>query len=183
MTDIKTVVEEIARTVSEVPYEEEEGLAERILKAKHVYVAGCGRSGLMVRAFAMRLMHMGISTYVVGEIVTPGFQAGDLLIIVSGSGTTGSLVTMAKKAKTIGGQIALVTIYPDSVIAQMADSVLRINAPTSKGKKIEGVTSVQPMGSLFEESVLLVLDYVILILMDKKNLTGEEMFKRHANLE
>ena len=46
-----------------------------------------------------------------------------------------------------------------------------------------GFRSVQPMGSLFEQSLLICLDYVILILMDKTQITAEEMFARHANLE
>ena len=59
----------------------------------------------------MRLMHMGKQVYVVGEIVTPSIQQGDLLLIVSGSGETESLVAMAKKAKRLGATIATVTIF------------------------------------------------------------------------
>ena len=133
-------------------------MADEILKAKHIFVAGAGRSGMMARCFAMRLMHMGMKAYMVGEVVTPSMQEGDLLIITSGSGTTGSLV-------------------------KMADVVVQINAPTSKSEIDTGVTSIQPMGSLFEQSLLICLDFIIRILMDKTGITGEEMFKRHANLE
>ena len=110
-------------------------------------------------------------------------QEGDLLIITSGSGTTGSLVKMAEKAKVLNGRVGLITIYPESTIGKMADVVVQINAPTSKSKIDTGVTSIQPMGSLFEQSLLICLDFIIRILMDKTGITGEEMFKRHANLE
>lgn len=158
-------------------------MADEILKAKHIFVAGAGRSGMMARCFAMRLMHMGMKAYMVGEVVTPSMQEGDLLIITSGSGTTGSLVKMAEKAKVLNGRVGLITIYPESTIGKMADVVVQINAPTSKSKIDTGVTSIQPMGSLFEQSLLICLDFIIRILMDKTGITGEEMFKRHANLE
>jgi 6-phospho-3-hexuloisomerase len=180
---IRAIVKELDKTLENISFEKQSEMAEMILKANRVFVAGAGRSGMMARCFAMRLMHMGIQVYMVGEVVTPSLAAGDLLIITSGSGTTGSLVKMAEKTKNLEGGLALVTIYPESTIAKMADLVITINAPTSKGAKIEGVASIQPMGSLFEQSLLICLDYIVLILMDKKQITGEEMFARHANLE
>ena len=183
MSDIKVIIDELSRTLSGIDRKQQEQMADEILKAKHIFVAGAGRSGMMARCFAMRLMHMGMKEYMVGEVVTPSMQEGDLLIITSGSGTTGSLVKMAEKAKELNGRIGLITIYPESTIGKMADVVVQINAPTSKSEIDTGVTSIQPMGSLFEQSLLICLDFIIRILMDKTGITGEEMFKRHANLE
>ena len=183
MSDIKVIIDELSRTLSGIERKQQEQMADEILKAKHIFVAGAGRSGMMARCFAMRLMHMGMKAYMVGEVVTPSMQEGDLLIITSGSGTTGSLVKMAEKAKVLNGRVGLITIYPESTIGKMADVVVQINAPTSKSKIDTGVTSIQPMGSLFEQSLLICLDFIIRILMDKTGITGEEMFKRHANLE
>lgn len=137
----------------------------------------------MARCFAMRLMHMGFQVSMVGDVTTPSIKKGDLLIIASGSGTTASLVAMANKAKSIGADIATITIYEDAPIAQIASIVIPIPAPTAKSDVDMGFRSVQPMGSLFEQSLLICLDYVILILMDLKQITAEEMFARHANLE
>ena len=183
MSDIKVIIDELSRTLSGIDRKQQEQMADEILKAKHIFVAGAGRSGMMARCFAMRLMHMGMKAYMVGEVVTPSMQEVDLLIITSGSGTTGSLVKMAEKAKVLNGRVGLITIYPESTIGKMADVVVQINAPTSKSKIDTGVTSIQPMGSLFEQSLLICLDFIIRILMDKTGITGEEMFKRHANLE
>ena len=180
---VKTVLEEITRTVANIPLQEQEELAEQILKANAVFVAGMGRSGLMAGCFAMRLMHMGFQVYRVGEVTTPAIKEGDLLIIASGSGTTESLVKMAEKAKKIGAEIATVTIYPEAAIGRLSSSVVCIHAPTSKSEIDTGTYSVQPMGSLFEQSLLICFDYIIKILMEKKNITGEEMFLHHANLE
>ena len=183
MSDIRVIIEELSRTLSGIDWNQQEQMADEILKAKHIFVAGAGRSGMMARCFAMRLMHMGMKAYMVGEVVTPSMQEGDLLIVASGSGTTGSLVKMAEKAKALKGRVGLVTIYPESTIGKMADAMVHINAPTSKSEIDTGVTSIQPMGSLFEQSLLICLDFIIRILMDKTGITSEEMFKRHANLE
>lgn len=144
MSDIKVIIDELSRTLSGIDRKQQEQMADEILKAKHIFVAGAGRSGMMARCFAMRLMHMGMKAYMVGEVVTPSMQEGDLLIITSGSGTTGSLVKMAEKAKVLNGRVGLITIYPESTIGKMADVVVQINAPTSKSKIDTGVTSIQP---------------------------------------
>ena len=131
----------------------------------------------------MRLMHMGLSAYVAGETVTPGIKAGDLLIIGSGSGATASLVAMAERAKKIGATLALVTIFPDSPIGKLADALVRIPASTPKAGGEAPSQSVQPMGSLFEQSLLIFLDIIVMRLMEKKKMDSTAMFERHANLE
>jgi 6-phospho-3-hexuloisomerase len=182
-TPTRAVLAELDRTLGAISPQDAENLVDRILGAKNVFLAGAGRSGLAVRAFAMRLMHMGFGAYVVGEIVTPGMKADDLLLIGSGSGATASLVAMAEKAKKIGAGVALVTIFPDSRIGQLADAVVKIPAPTPKGEGAAQFTSVQPMGSLFEQSLLIFFDIIVMRLMEKKGLDSTTMFERHANLE
>lgn len=177
------VLGELERTLTMISPEETDQLVDRIVAAKKILVAGAGRSGLAVKAFAMRLMHMGFDAYVVGETVTPNFEATDLLLIGSGSGETGSLVQMATKAREIGGSIALITIFPRSTIGQLADITVRIPAPTPKVSTDTGWTSIQPMGSLFEQSLFIFLDLTILRLMDRAAKDSGTMFKRHANLE
>ncbi|MDL2252451.1 6-phospho-3-hexuloisomerase [Ruminococcaceae bacterium OttesenSCG-928-I18] len=179
----ETILKELQAILSKVEEHEAEGLAEAMLDAKRIFLAGAGRSGFAVRAFAMRLMHMGFSVYVVGETVTPAIRQGDLLFVGSGSGSTGSLVMMAEKAKDIGAKIALVTIQPDSPIGRLADEVVRIPAPSPKVKEDTGFSSIQPMGSLFEQAQLLFYDAVILELMQKSGKTSDVMFGLHANLE
>lgn len=82
----------------------------------------------------------------VGETITPNFAQGDLLLIGSGSGKTGSLISIAEKAKKIGGNIALITILPESSIRQLANITIKIPAPTPKATGAESWTSIQPMG-------------------------------------
>ncbi|WP_068497698.1 6-phospho-3-hexuloisomerase [Paenibacillus kribbensis] len=161
---------------------ESEQLIHSITAANKVFVAGAGRSGFMIRSLAMRLMHMGIQAYVVGETVTPGLGEGDLLIIGSGSGETKSLTSMAEKAKKLGASLALLTTSPESTIGKLADIVVKLpGAPKDPANK--DYQTIQPMGSLFEQTLLLYGDALVLKMMEQRKLTSESMFGQHANLE
>lgn len=130
-------------------------------------------------------MQLGFVTYFVGETITPAIQAGDVLVICSGSGRTSSLVSDAQKAVELGVKLATLTIFPEAPIGQLAKMVLKI--PGATLKKSEGqqdvVQSVQPMGTLFEQLSWLVFDAVILELIQLNGESEEKMFTRHANLE
>ncbi|MFE4430756.1 6-phospho-3-hexuloisomerase [Peribacillus butanolivorans] len=179
---VAEILKELNHSADLIADEEAEKLVNGILESKKVFVAGAGRSGFMAKSFAMRMMHMGIDSYVIGETVTPNFEKEDILIIGSGSGETKSLVSMAEKAKSIGGKIATVTIFPDSTIGQLADITIKL--PGSPKDKSEGdYKTIQPMGSLFEQTLLLFYDAVILRFMEKKGLDTNKMYGRHANLE
>jgi 6-phospho-3-hexuloisomerase len=174
---------EIGRALASTPPEDAERLVDLVLGARRIFVAGAGRSGLVTKAFAMRLAHLGLAVFVAGDATTPSAAAGDLLIVGSGSGETAGLVAIADKAKAIGMHIALVTVAPDSRIARLADAVVRIPAPTPKAKDGGASSSIQPMGTLFEQTMLVLLDGVVLRLMERTESDAAAMFARHANLE
>jgi 6-phospho-3-hexuloisomerase len=185
MTTVKyasEIVKELNRTIDLIAEDEAEKLVERILESKKVFVAGAGRSGFMAKSFVMRLMHMGIDAFVVGETVTPSLEEDDILVIASGSGETKSLVSMAEKAKTINASVAVVTISPESTIGKLSDVAIKIPAKPKAGADSDYKT-IQPMGSLFEQTLLLFFDAVILRIMNKKGLESGVMYGRHANLE
>ncbi|TXC91329.1 6-phospho-3-hexuloisomerase [Metabacillus litoralis] len=176
------ILKELENSSQLISDEEAERLVEEILESKKVFVAGAGRSGFMAKSFAMRMMHMGFDAYVIGETVTPTFEKDDILIIGSGSGETKSLVMIAEKAKTISGKIAAITIFPDSTIGQLADFTIKLpGAP--KDKTENDYKTIQPMGSLFEQTLLLLYDAIILRLMEKRGLDSTKMYGKHANLE
>ncbi|GGG75874.1 6-phospho-3-hexuloisomerase [Paenibacillus radicis (ex Gao et al. 2016)] len=186
------IVKELNQTLALIAEEEASILADHILRASKVFVAGAGRSGLMIRAFAMRMMQMGIEVYVVGETVTPNLGKEDLFIIGSGSGETRSLVPMAEKAKSLGGTVAIITISPESTIGKMTDIIVRLPGSTKEQsgngyKTIQpsgnGYKSIQPMGALFEQTLLVFCDAVVLKLMESRQLDSATMYGRHANLE
>ncbi|SMQ86722.1 3-hexulose-6-phosphate isomerase [Bacillus sp. OV166] len=185
MTTVKyasEIVNELNRTINLIADDEAENLVDRILESKKVFVAGAGRSGFMAKSFVMRLMHMGFNAYVVGETVTPSVQEDDILIIASGSGETKSLVSMAERAKSLDAAVAVVTISPESTIGKLSNLAIKIPAKPKAGADSDYKT-IQPMGSLFEQTLLLFFDAVILRIMNKKGLESGVMYGRHANLE
>ena len=177
------VAEEIRQCLGQVSGEAVEKAVQMIADAPRIFCAGAGRSGLAVRAFAMRLMHMGMTVHVLGEVTTPGICAGDLLVVGSGSGRTASLVAATGKARELGARVLLFTIDPSSPIAQAADGVVQIPAPSPKASGSGQGQSVQPMGSLFEQTLFVLLDVVVMLVMERESLRSEDMFKQHANLE
>ncbi|PPA70143.1 6-phospho-3-hexuloisomerase [Jeotgalibacillus proteolyticus] len=177
-----TISEELQNSVGLISDEEAERLVDGILNAKKVFVAGGGRSGFMAKAFVMRMMHLGIDAYVIGETVTPTFTKDDLLIIGSGSGETKSLVSIAEKATMVGGTIVAATIYPQSTIGSLA--TFTVTLPGSpKDQSESDYKTIQPMGSLFEQTLLVFYDALILRFMEKQGLDSGKMYGNHANLE
>lgn len=146
--------------------------------AKRVFISGAGRSKLVGNFFAMRLMHAGYDVSVVGEIVTPSIQAGDLLIVISGSGETEQLIAFTKKAQSIGAKIILISSRAESTIGDLADGVFQIGKQELY-EKVKGM----PMGTVFELSTLCFLEALVSHFIWEKGIPEEKMRERHANLE
>ncbi len=159
-------------------------------KAK-VLVMGAGRSGLIGRAFAMRLMHLGFNVYVLGESITPSIGEGDVVIAVSGSGRTRLIVTAAEAAKKVKATVVAITSYPDSPLAQYADVIVEVPGRTKLvpdidyfARQILGIHEpLAPLGTLFEDTALVFLDGVVVELMHRLGKDESELRKRHANIE
>ena len=173
---LEEILEELTENAKHISSSSLEKFANEIIKARHIFVAGAGRSGFVARGFANRLMHLGLEVFFVGEPTTPAIEKKDLLIISSGSGETDSLIVMANKAKKAGASVVTVTIHPEASIGKVCESCIVIPGATTS-------ESAQPMGNAFEQMSWIVYDAVIMILMKKLGKTEEEMFKNHANLE
>lgn len=159
-------------------------LVDAIIQARHIFVAGAGRSGVAIKGFANRLMHLGCSVSIVGDITNPHTGEGDLLIIGSGSGETGSLISLSEKAKKSQVKIALITMDSESTIGKLSDVCVVLPGVSPKvNNQMAGIKSIQPMGSAFEQISFLTYDGIILELMNRIKETSDMMFERHANLE
>jgi 6-phospho-3-hexuloisomerase len=180
---VSTVLGELEASLRATDASEANALRQAIVEAPRIFVAGRGRSGLQMRAFAMRLMHLGLTVYVVDDVTTPAIEATDLLLLGSGSGRTTSLVGFADRAKSLGTRIVLITSVEVSPIAERADLIVHIKAPSPKANEAGAKPSAQPMANLFEQALGLLLDIITMQLMDTLKLTSEQMFRRHANLE
>jgi 6-phospho-3-hexuloisomerase len=175
-------MDELARVVHAVSSPEIDRLSAAVLESRRVFLFALGRTLSMGRAFVMRLVHLGLEAFVVGDTSTPGISARDLLILCSASGATASTRLIAEKAKGHGATVALATANRDSPIGAVADLVIGIQAPSKTGGG--GMQdSIQPMATLFEQSLLLTFDLVVLDLMRQTEQNAQDMLKRHANLE
>ena len=163
-----------------------------IMESKNVFVTGAGRSGLAAKAFAMRLMHLGVSAYVVGETISPAINAGDCIIAISGSGETNTIVSAATIAKKRGSKVLAVTSYPESTLGKLADSCLLVKGRTKQEvddenymkRQIYGnYTSLTPLGTAFELTSLVFLDGLVSELMETMGKTEEDLKNRHTVLE
>ena len=183
-------VRSIANGISDA---EVEGLIHEILSAKRVYVMGAGRSGLVAKAFAMRLMHLGLTSYVVGETVTPALTPEDLVVVFSGSGGTKTVADIAESAKAIGARLCLITSKRNSRIGRIADCcvVIESQRDTARDETAEFEIrqmmgkhkSFAPLGTLFETVSVIFADAVISRLMEIKGINVEALRGRHVNIE
>jgi 6-phospho-3-hexuloisomerase len=177
-------VSELKETLQNIDESQLKAFIETLNLHPRIFVYGAGRSLLMMKAFAMRLMHVGFEAYVVGEVTTPAFRKGDLLVMASASGETKSLLMIAEKAKAYQGQLLVLTIFEGSSLGKLADGILRIPAYTDKLAPSEtNRPSLLTGSSLFEEAVLLVGDTIIFELAKQRQLDLTKAFDKHANLE
>ena len=200
-SDIPVFMEQMAKsilkTVALLDKAETSAFFQRLLAAKRVYVAGAGRSGLIARAFAMRMLHLGFDVYVVGETITPALQPGDTLVVFSGSGETHSMVTFSSTVKELGGIVCLITASPDSKMSRIADCVVNLgdltgyyrgDTSTFEERQMTGqyrsvASAFAPLGTMFETLALIFSDAVISALMEAKKEGALDLKGRLTNME
>ncbi|UCD13272.1 MAG: 6-phospho-3-hexuloisomerase [Thermoplasmatales archaeon] len=148
-------------------------------KAKRIFVYGAGRSGLVSKAFAIRLVHLGFQTFVIGETIGAPIKKDDLVFVISGSGETIPTVMTAEITRNIGAKLVVVTGRRNSSIAKFADIAIFLSAECDDKERKQ----LAPLGTLFEASAWILLDSIIAELMKSKDETEESMRSRHATLE
>lgn len=178
---LRLILKELTEQAERISEEQMVALADQICNSKQIFVMGKGRSGIAIQGFANRMMHLGLSAYVIGEISTPHTKKGDLLIMGSGSGETEALKVIAQKAKKENVVLAVITRNEDSALAKMADLLILLSGDSKQESSLK--RSIQPMGSLFEQLSFLLYDALVLELMDRLKQTTKQMYLRHANLE
>ena len=173
---------ELAQVFDRLPDDGADGLVAAIAAARRIAVFGCGREGLQMRGFAMRLFHMGRDVSVWGDMTTPAVGAGDLLIVSAGPGALATARTLVEIARKAGARTALITARRDGELARLVDVVAVIPAQTM-ADDLGPAASVLPMGSLFETAQMIFFELVILKLRPIFHETAETMRRRHTNLE
>ncbi|BCS92237.1 MAG: 6-phospho-3-hexuloisomerase [Metallosphaera javensis (ex Sakai et al. 2022)] len=190
------IAEFILRSVELISPDQTERMVDTLAnfyenKGGKVLVMGAGRSGLVGRAFAMRLLHLGYNAYVLGETIVPAIREKDLAIAISGSGRTKLIVTAAEAAKDAKATLIALTSYHDSPLGKLADVVVEIPGRTKYSqnedyfaRQILGITEpLAPLGTLFEDTTQVFLDGIVAELMMRLKKTEEDLRRVHANIE
>ena len=176
------ILSELRESLSSICSKDIKALEESIIHHKRVFCDGLGRSGIVMKSFVMRLSQLGIKAIDIGNIITPSFKCGDILIISSASGESKTLEYHAKTAKEVEGTIFLITGNISSPLAETTNNILEIKAP-HKYSDLNSFSTVQPMGTLFEQTLFILCDGIVLDLMKKLNVSEKQMRQNHANIE
>ena len=191
-TSIRAILDNIESAEEFLDRESIDKFENIIINSKNIFVTGAGRSGLAAKAFAMRLMHLGLSAYVVGETISPAIYADDCIVAISGSGETNTIVSAANIAKNRGSKVLALTSYPESTLGQLCDCFILVKGRTKKEvddenymkRQIHGnYTSLTPLGTAFELTTLVFLDAIVSELMEKMQQTESDLKARHTVLE
>ncbi|MFB2623737.1 6-phospho-3-hexuloisomerase [Methanothermobacter sp. KEPCO-1] len=187
---VHKITEHAINAIEKVEESELEQMITRIMDARAVFIVGTGRSELVGKAFAMRLMHLGFTVYVVGDVTTPAISDEDCLIAISGSGETKTVTLAATTSKSVGATVIAVTATPQSTLTEHSDVVIWIPSKTKEAWKYytSGVLrgdydDLTPMGTLFEDSTHLFLDGLIAEFMAILGKKERDLKERHAIIE
>jgi 6-phospho-3-hexuloisomerase len=177
MKYIKLILEEIDNALDKISGKQVNAFIDEIIRADRIVVVGAGRMGMMSKAFAMRLFHLGFSASFLGDSNIPNIGEDDLLIVASGSGETQTTYDLVRRGSI--AKVCLITANPKSRIGKLADVIVKIKAPT----KLKRIKTIQPMTTLMEQCVVIFFDAVVLELMKRVEETHKTMLERHSNLE
>ena len=183
-TALDSIYSELATTgaaISAHNGEELDRAAASLRDARRVFTLGAGRSGIALDMTAMRLMHLGLTVHVVGEVTAPAIEPGDALLVASGSGTTEGIARAVRTARDAGASTIAITADATSVIAELSD--VTIVVPAARKLDRDSASSVQYAGSLFEQSVAIIGDGLFHCLWIASGQTADELWPRHSNLE
>lgn len=175
-------VAEVGTLLNDVPEASYDEFLAEIVAAKAIVLHGVGREGLMIRALAMRLMHLGFNAHVLGDMTAPPVGAGDLLIVSAGPGHFATIQALQEIARSSGARNLLVTAHPDGPSASLADVVIALPGPTMS-EDLSVPESNLLMGSVFEVVQLFFYDVSIVRLSDRLGRPLEDARRRHTNLE
>ncbi len=173
---------ELASVFQESNLQNIEHMIKTLNDANVVITAGAGRVGLVMSAFAKRLMHLGINAYFFTDTNVPRIKSGDVLFVGSGSGETPSIVLISNIAKNSGADVLLCSANSHSKLVEISNHVLLISSPHKNSDDVQ-VKSRQPMTTLFEQALYLLLDGLVLCMMKEWEVSEELMKEKHNVLE
>ena len=178
---IGTAMAELAEAASRVDESTLEPVVRAICSARRTMLYGCGREGLMMRALAMRLHHLGLEVCMQGDMTAFPLGPQDLFLCSAGPGSLSTASALCRIARAADARVLVVTAEPEGETSTLADELLVIPAQTMA--RDVGNPSVLPMGSLFEGAMFVVFEVLVLRVRDALGETADSMRERHTNME
>ncbi len=175
-------ITEIGDSIARIEQKEAREMVGAIADANRIALYGVGREGLMIKAFAMRLYHLGLHAHVVGDMTTPPVGEGDLLIVSAGPGAFSTVSALVDVAQNAGATTACFTAQPGGAVPKRCDHVMVLPAQTMADDR-GNTLSTLPMGSLYEGVQFVAYEILILMLADHPEIGSGNMRARHTNLE
>lgn len=175
------ILAEVDRVLQGVDEADIEELGKAILNARHIIVYGLGREGLVMRSFAMRLMHLGLDVAMVGDMTTPPLGPDDLFLVSCGPGYLSTVEALTGVAQKASGRVAMLTAQPEAPLPQQADLLIYLPAQTMA--EAEQSDSTQAMGSVFEQALWILFDALVPRLQAELGQSVEDLRQRHTNME
>lgn len=175
--------EEVSAVLSRVDTEQMQTFLDLIQKARKIALYAGGREGVMIRALAMRLFHLGYDVSVVGDMTAPFLANSDLLILSVGPGYIATVDALRSVAQRDGARVVCLTAQPEGKTARAADNIVYLPAQTMADDTGGKATSLLPMGSLYELVLFVFNEIVVLELLKRTGKTFDQARDRHTNLE
>lgn len=186
----KEITKHAIEVIEKIDEDQVSKMIDTIVDADCVFIVGTGRSELVGKMFAMRLMHLGFTVHVVGDVTTPAIKGEDCLIAISGSGETKTVTLAAETANELSAKVVGITGNPESTLGNSLDVIINIQSKTKQPWKyytsnvLKGhYDDLTPMGTLFEDSTHLFLDGLIAEFMARLGKKEIDLKRRHAIIE
>ncbi|MFX0104158.1 MAG: SIS domain-containing protein [Candidatus Hodarchaeota archaeon] len=155
-----------------------------LINKRRFFLLASGRSAFILQCFATRLVHLGARVFIVTNLASmPALRDKDILIVLSGSGTTGIVVSLLNNYVNTVKPYGIVTItsHPETVIGRIADITIKLKGRTKRDKAIGDTAVLTPEGTQFEIAAFVYLDAIIAELAIKMGKTNEDLLKKHSN--
>ena len=180
--DMRSALAELGEVADGIDPAQIDTACRMIADAAHIMLYGCGREGLQLQGFAMRLHHLGKPVSIQGDMAAPPMKAGDLFIVSAGPGALSTVSALIGQAKAGGASVLFLTGQPKTKTAKLADHTILIPAQTMANDQCKG-SSRLPMGSLYEGALFVLFEAMILKLVPVLGETSESIRARHTNME
>ena len=169
------ILDRVKKALDKEQNSERQLLIDSILGSQKIFIYGVGRSGTMCKAFAIRLVQLGLKVFFIGETITPIVEKDDLVIIVSNTGETMSAIQTANITRRLGANVIAITAKDQSKLAHAATTVIHLRV-----QKDQKDSELAPLGTIFEITSLIFLDSLIPEIMKKMGQSEANMRARHA---